>query len=209
MGEQEMRVYLKKALLIAIAMQICALSAVAQGWVGVPTGVIIPFSQDNTQWCWASGSSFLLSYYLQPYGLSVSQESVVMRAHGNLANLPGSDADITYSLNTYTTLGNGSNIFFHGSELPGMLAPQILYNNLVTGHPVLVAIASGPTEGHIVVITAAYFVPSANGLMVPSIVYRDPSPMYAFMGGRMQVDGPAAAQFVSLVRSSWVTWTTQ
>jgi len=199
-----MRRYLRKALFLVLAVQLGILSARAQQWAGVPSNVVMPVSQENSEFCWAASSSFLLNYY----GFAVNQDQVALRAHGNVAALPGSDADIATALNAWIPLPGGSKRVIHASRLAGMLTPQILYNNLITGHPVLVTIMTGPSQGHAVVITAAFFVQTPSGLSVPSLVLRDPSPMFAFNGGRVQLDGPAATQFVSTVTASWVTWVT-
>jgi hypothetical protein len=198
---------MKRMPLLILTVLVYVLPCNAQQWVGIKTANLQPFavSQWKNEWCWAASSQLVLNYY----GIPVTQDAIVLRSHGNEDDRPGSDMDITFTLNGWAPGPTGVRIV-HATEFPGMLSPQLLYNNLSSGHPVIVAIATGPSSGHVVVITAAFFVPTPGGYVVPSIVLRDPwpSPDHIASIGRVQLDGPAATNFASIVRASWVTWVT-
>lgn len=191
---------MKKLLFVILACLIYALPGQAQQWVGIQAQFAPTIVQEQTEWCWAAVVTAVRNYY----GFTTTQATIVFNAHGNTGNAPGSDRDITISVNDQGIMPDGSVMFLHGAELPGMLSPQILYNNLSTFHPVIVAIVTGASMGHAIVITAASFVQTPNGVAVSSLVYSDPA-----SGSLVELSGPALSQFVSTVRSSWVTWTTR
>jgi len=199
---------MKKAIIIAVVSICCVFPSRSQQWVGITTQKIQPFavSQWRDEWCWAASAQLVLNWY----GIPISQDAIVQRSHGDTANRTGSDMDITFTLNGWAPTTGGVKIV-HSTEFPGMLTPDLLYSNLKTGHPVLIAFQSGPFSGHVVVVTAAVFVPLPGGQWnVTTLVYRDPWPSPGNLAsiGRVQLDGPQLKAFASTVRASWITWIT-
>jgi hypothetical protein len=197
---------MKRRLSAVLIALVGCLSCGAQ-WVGIPAGVVNGFavSQWQSEWCWAASAQLILNLY----GIPVTQADLVARSHGNLGNNPGSDMDILAVLNGWVPAAGGSRTV-HATEFPGLLAPQLIINNLTSGHPILIAIASGPASGHAVVITAAAFVQTPQGPLLSGLVIRDPwpSPDHMQSIGRVVIQGPDLIQFIAGIRASWISWVT-
>jgi hypothetical protein len=93
----------------------------------------------------------------------------------------------------------------------GAPAPAVLIQELNQQHPILLTFATGPFSGHAVVITAASSVATANGPFITSLVLRDPfpTPQNVANDGRVELAGPALAQFISNVRRHWLVSVTR
>ncbi|HWZ96261.1 MAG TPA: papain-like cysteine protease family protein [Candidatus Dormibacteraeota bacterium] len=158
--------------------------------------------QKQDEWCWAASASMILQWY----GLNVTQEMVVARTKGVLIDAPGSDRDISNALSGWAFTRNGQRVTIRSWTAPGPPPPVILIRELSQRHPFLLTFMSGPNSGHAVVITAASYIPTANGPYITSLVIRDPWPSEENIAneGRVEIGGQDLANFMPRIRSNWL-----
>jgi hypothetical protein len=164
-------------------------------WVGIDGRVANSFAvaQGHSEWCWAASSQLVLTLN----GVSTTQTAIVQRVHGNLQNIPGSDADLTSALTTTRTTA---------MEHAGFPSSGVLLQELSAERPVVIEFMTGPNSGHVVVITSVYVTQSPAGSLITSIVLRDPwpSPVNVVNSGRVQIDNFNIVQFAKTVRAHWI-----
>jgi papain like cysteine protease AvrRpt2 len=177
---------------------------VGQVTVGLPSQSFnyVAAAQIQNEWCWAASIQMILGWY----GIPATQPEIVVHAYGAPINAPGSNDAIARALS-----GSGRDRFgnFHiisSVTAAGAPMPQVLINELTQQHPILLAFQNGPNTGHAVVITAASYFLTPNGPHITSLVIRDPfpTPINLQNAGRVVIDGPALAPFISTVRQHWL-----
>jgi len=174
-------------------------------YIGIPS-TMMNFSaaaQDNSQWCWAASIQTVFTYY----GISITQEQIVARTYGtdpygNLPNLGGSLQTITTNLNNWNIDNSGRQYVVMATINQGVPVLVELLQELGQGRPVIVAYRSGMNSSHAVVITGASYTNSPNGLIVHTIVARDPWPSPNNIETSGRVEYPAG-QFLSLIHAYW------
>jgi hypothetical protein len=171
-------------------------------YVGIPSFAFTPAAQEADELCWAASIQMILNYYHIP----ITQKAIIARVKGAPIDEPGSDADISNSLDGWAPAGDGSVWVVRSVTAPGPPPPLVLLNELSQGHPILLTFATGVSTGHAVVITAASYVPSAAGPVITSLVIRDPwpSPEHIQTSGRVEYAYNQLSNFLPLVRSYWL-----
>ncbi len=134
-------------------------------------------SQHNTNWCWAASIQMIFNYY----GIAITQEQIVARSYGVgptglLPDWTGNTDVITANLNNWSVDNGGRQYMVRAYCYPGPPTPAYLIQELSQKRPVLIGYQSGPSSGHIVVITACSYINTDNGPLIESIVVRDPWP---------------------------------
>ncbi|MGM8227790.1 C39 family peptidase [Cellvibrio sp. ARAG 10.3] len=160
-------------------------------------------AQRNSQWCWAAAIQMVLNYY----GININQEQIVYRTYGadpygQLPNWAGSLDAITRNLNNWSIDNYGRPYRVMASLNWGAPTPEVLLQELGQNRPVIVGYKSGPDTGHAVVITAASYVYTAQGLIIQTVVVRDPWPSYINIQNRGRVEY-AGADIASLMQAYW------
>ena len=192
--------------LIISALLLAPLYASAQNlqWVGIDSrvGNLMAHRQDSDEFCWAASAQMILNYY----GVSVTQETIAKKIHGTADNIPGSDEDISAALTGWRV--SGSQDKTRSTQGRGLPTPQVLVSELSAGRPLLITFSTGPNTGHAVVITAAGFLRTANGINVRSLVIRDPWPSRENVAtsGRVQYDNLNLALFAQNVSNHWLVF---
>lgn len=170
--------------------------------VGIPSGEMdfVAAAQQNSQWCWAAAIQMVLGYH----GVAITQQQIVARTYGtdwwgNLPDWAGSIEAITANLNNWSIDNYGQQYAVAAILNWGAPAPTVLIDELWNRRPVIIGYQSGPNSGHAVVVTAATFSQTMHGMMIHSIVVRDPwpSPANLFNNGRVEYDGASLAQLIS------------
>jgi len=166
--------------------------------VGVPTEQFdfVASPQMQSFWCWAAGIEMILRWY----GVNVSQTQIVERIKGRLTNEPGSDEEISASLNAWAVRVDGRWVRIRSKVVRGAPTPAMLIRQLRQGHPVLLAVATGPYSGHILVATSMTYL----GWKVESLVFRDPTPSNVRNRGRVELSSWQIPPFMSSVRAHWL-----
>jgi len=170
-------------------------------YVGPPKEAVdkIAATQEESMWCWAASIQTVLRYY----GVTIRQEQIVARIYGSALNEPASDPVISASLNGWAFDCHGRKVVIRSRVATGPPSLNVLMNEVARGRPILVTVnPAGSSIGHAVVLTAA----THSGRCVTSLVYRDPwpSPENCASAGRIEVSGPAVAQFLSSIQSHWL-----
>lgn len=134
-------------------------------------------SQQTQMWCWAACIEMVFRYH----GVNVSQQDIVARTYGTdwMGNPPpfGATVDIiTANLNNWGIDRNGARYTVRASLTPSMIPDELILGELELQKPMI--IAYGPTlhSGHVVVLTAASYLPTPHGRMIRTLVVRDPFP---------------------------------
>ena len=155
-------------------------------------------AQEQDMWCWAASIQTILN----SYGIPISQEQIVARVYGNPANLPGTDAAISASLNGWGFDSQGRRVVVHSRVAPGPPPLEVIVRELTLSHPILVTFNPGAAIGHAVVITSH----GRIGRCITSLVCRDPwpSPENLAERGRVEYQGPNVSGFLSSVQSHWL-----
>jgi len=171
-------------------------------WIGIPSETLnyCAASQQKSQWCWAATIEMVLRYY----GLEVSQEAIVARsygtdAYGNLPDLSASYDLINANLNNWSVDANGNSYKIEAQMGFGAPNPDVLFEELAQGSPIIVGYETPQGTGHAVVITAAGFV----GDVITDLVVRDPFPSNTNIQnlGRVVYD---ARSFASRIEVYWL-----
>jgi Papain-like cysteine protease AvrRpt2 len=198
--------------LIVLLMLSCVAISPGQ-MLGPPNGLIdvgIPRDQFDffasaqraNEWCWAASIQMILNWYRLP----VDQSQVVARNFGAPINQPGTDQQISASLNTWAIGVNGRTFAIRSVTAPGPPSATVLIQELNQQHPILLTFATGPFNGHAVVITGARYFPTNQGPIIDSIIIRDPwpSPENIQNKGRVEIAGLDLARFLPQIRSHWL-----
>jgi hypothetical protein len=159
-------------------------------------------AQLQNEWCWAASTQMILTYY----GVPVTQPQIVARVFGGVVNWSASDQVISAALNGMALNMNGQVVHVSSGAYPGPPPPNVLFNELSQGHPILLTYMSGPTSGHAVVITAISYINTQFGPQLTSIVLRDPwpSPQNVANAGRVEIPYYALGQFAATMRGYWI-----
>jgi Papain-like cysteine protease AvrRpt2 len=169
-------------------------------YLGIPSETFdfIAVTQQQDMWCWAATVQMLLGYY----GIQLTQEQIVARVYGQPFNELGSDDAISASLNGWGRTAQGNHVVVESRVIAGPPAPDILFQELSKGRPVLLIFNAGFSVGHAVVVTAA----SAMSRQVVSLVYRDPAPTPDSLKnhGRVELSFEELAAFLPTIRSYWI-----
>lgn len=170
-------------------------------YAGPPKAVVdkIAAAQEESMWCWAASIETVLHYF----NVTLSQEQIVTRIYGTAVNEPAIDAAISASLNGWAFDCHGRKVVIRSRVAMGPPSLDVLVNEVSRGRPILVTTNPGASSiGHAAVLTAATHI----GRCVTSLVYRDPwpSPENCANAGRIEVSGPALAQFLSSIHSHWL-----
>ena len=173
----------------------------AMQWVGLNIQVsnLVAHRQERSNWCWAASAQMVLS----SYGLQISQERIVQQIHGNIGDRPGTDEEITATLNGSALLPSGKALV-HATLGHGFPSSDLLIEELSHGRPMVIALDTRQI-GHAVVVTAAGIVTSGSGSYIRSLVVRDPWPSQEHIatGGRVEYDDVALESFAAKVSSYW------
>ncbi len=196
----------RKLLMLCAALVCAALPSLAIEAAGIPSSEMnySAATQSASQWCWAA----CIQMVLKRHGVEMDQSTIVERTYGRdpfgrLPDWPASFEVITRNLNGwgFDQLGRRytlSSRFGRGAPPAAMLVAE-----MKARRPVILAYQSGPTSGHAVVCTGVTFSETAGGVMIHSIVVRDPSPMTAAAGTRGRVEYEAAA-IARLITGYWM-----
>lgn len=173
--------------------------------VGVPTEQFDFVSSPQLQslWCWAAGIEMILRWH----GVNVSQSQIVEYVKGRLTNEPGSDDEISTCLNNWAVRVDGRNVRIRSRVARTAPATTALIHELSQGHPVLLAVATGPLSGHILVLTSVTYIHNAwTGPILESLVFRDPSPtpVNSRNRGRVELSGWLIHSFLNSIRTHWL-----
>jgi Papain-like cysteine protease AvrRpt2 len=166
----------------ALSLLVASSAPITYGqWVGIDRRVANSFAvaQVHSEWCWAASSQLVLRLN----GIETTQSAIVPRVHGNLQNMLGSDHDVTSALNTSSDR-RVATAFEHA----GFSSSEILLQELSA--PILIEFMTGPSAGHVVVITSLAVTQTASGPFIAAIALRDPrpSPANIMNSGRVQID---------------------
>jgi len=169
-------------------------------YLGIPRDVFdfVAAAQEQDMWCWAASIQMLLNYY----GISIHQRDIVSRVFGFPANEPGTDAEINASLNGWGVQTSGRRFVVRSSIVNGVPQPSVLYQELSSRRPVLLAFNPGCSVGHAVVVTGVSLL---NGV-ITSLIYRDPWPTQQNVAnkGRVELFTDDLAAFLPSVRAHWL-----
>ncbi|MGQ0614359.1 MAG: C39 family peptidase [Planctomycetaceae bacterium] len=195
----------RKLLMLCAALFCAALPSLAVEAAGIPSSEMnySAATQAESQWCWAA----CIQMVLKRHGVEMDQSTIVERTYGRdpfgrLPDWPASFEVITRNLNGwgFDQLGRRytlSSRFGRGAPPAAMLVAE-----MKARRPVILAYQSGPTSGHAVVCTGVTYTETAGGVMIHSIVVRDPSPISAAAGARGRVEYDAAAM-ARLITGYW------
>jgi hypothetical protein len=175
----------------------------AQGiqWIGIDARIsnIMATSQRDDELCWAASAQMILNFY----GNSSTQSAIVQRVHHDQENRPGSDRDITSSLDGMRIAG-GKHLRAVADE--GFPSLSVLVNELSHARPIYITFATGPRSGHAVIITAVAVEQTQYGITIRSLVLRDPfpTPQNIATRGRVQLNDFNLTSFSQTVRKHWI-----
>jgi hypothetical protein len=97
-----------------------------------------PSLQRNSQWCWAACIEMVCRWH----GVQLSQESIVNRIYGGMANMPANDQQLTSALNDVWEADDGSRIrisasvFSAAMNLAGVSNERVIAD-LSAGRPLI------------------------------------------------------------------------
>lgn len=159
--------------------------------------------QKNSQWCWAAAIQMVLNYY----GVKIGQEEIVARtfgqdAKGNLPDWSANSRYITRNLNATNFDHQGRLYVVKSSIGQGPPPAPVLLNELSRQRPVIVAYATGPQSGHMVVVTGARFETTPHGPLIQTLIVRDPWPSPENIAHRGRIEYPGA-DLASRIRHYW------
>jgi|GEM_PF-1045775 hypothetical protein len=165
---------MKSLLLLCLSIGIFTISSKCQTIVEIPEFAVqeaqAPIVQENSQWCWAASIQAILRYY----GITKSQEDIVIARYGTAVNLPSQDTKtMEEALNSFSIDGNLTIVTHSQSEQAISLNAAVLYSELEAQHPILIGFRTGPSESHAVIIYGATFAPNGQ---VMQVEYFDPWP---------------------------------
>lgn len=148
-------------------------------YVGIQTQDFnyVASSQQTQMWCWAACIEMVLRYY----GVNVSQQDIVARTFGTdgMGNPPPFGASIgiiTANLNNWGIDRNGTRYTVRASVTPSMIPDDRFLNELNQRKPLIIAYGPNINSGHVVVLTAASYLPTPQGPRIRTFVVRDPFP---------------------------------
>ena len=148
-------------------------------YVGIDTHFANYFAakQMKTQWCWAASIRMVLKYY----GIEYTQDKIVERTYGKsswgtLPNWPASFDLITRNLNNWNVDNNGTVYIVKSAFGLGKIPVKKLIYELSNKRPIILALSTGESTGHAVVVTGASYTRLLTRYRIDSIIIRDPWP---------------------------------
>jgi len=140
---------------------------------GIRTEDIRPFTarQALSNWCWAACVQTILNYH----GLCVTQEEVVFRIFGNLANAPADGFEIRAALTGFGKNGRRSVKIESTTFVPN---PELLIDDLADDKPILVGLRHPARPiGHAYVLSAiSYTIDPFGKPVFFSVTLENPDP---------------------------------
>src|SRR6185312_15778111 len=98
---------------------------------------------------------------------------------------------------------NGKHYRVTAQYMEGAPTADVLARELAAQHPILLSYRSGPATGHAVVLTGSSFAPTSHGLVLSSLVIRDPAPFSQVVARDGRTEYPAN-QFAPAISSYWI-----
>jgi len=130
-------------------------------------------TQRATQWCWAAA----LESVLRNYGITRTQEQIVIATYGRLIDAPAYSPHQLYNVLNNFSFADGKTIeIVAGNFGNGAPPAAFLASELAEGNPVIAWYRNDVRGGHAVVIFGVRVTRSAYGPIVTAIKYHDPWP---------------------------------
>jgi len=192
----------RRLLALFLVLLLGALPALAVEAAGIPSSEMnyCAATQGASQWCWAA----CIQMVLRRHGVEMDQATIVERTYGRdpfgrLPDWPASFETITRNLNGWGIDQRGRRYTIASRFGQGAPPAALLVAEMRARRPVILAYQSGPMSGHAVVCTGVTFTETPGGVVVHSIVVRDPSPLAAAAGlrGRVEYSAASIARFIT------------
>jgi len=123
--------------------------------------------QRGESWCWAAAVSAVLRFY----GITATQEEIVLRTFGRLVDEPADLATMAARLNGWGPNRDGMLIAIYAQFFLGRPSDDVLLHELQAWRRPLILARRGPDVGHVMLATAV----QTDGRRVHEIIVRDPA----------------------------------
>jgi hypothetical protein len=159
---------------VAIAIAFLAVSTATYAeFIGIADDKFRPHfhAQQSRNWCWASCAEMILSYQ----GINLPQGSIVQRVKGATIDAPANYTEISTLINSVFIDSSGKLVVTSGQFVPGAPSPNVIYNYLKQGRPIILSYATGPFSNHDVILTGIEANVTFLGVAITKLHVFDPN----------------------------------
>lgn len=141
-----------------------------QNYYNLPPSYSLPIRnivQQTPVWCWVAVAEQVINYVQGPYSTPPQCALVAIANNVPTSACCGSNGSINRACIVPGPLTATRDLIQYFSGRPSYIAPpaspQVLYNTLRAGHPVVLELKPGPGTGHVVVLKGMSFRNTRNG----------------------------------------------